>query len=273
MNNRITGRISFRSLLLLPLLIAGILTILASGSGGGSGGAESDCIVICEPLSPATYRAYINNMNDGTISVVDFTSSSLVSLTDPTVTVVGAFPKGGMGAGGILKISSLSPKLYVVNADSNTVSVIDKTTRTVMTTIPVGNNPLGIARGPLGFEEVYVANRDDDTVSVIDPTTDSVTATIAVGDGPYAFAVGINTLYVANEAPSTPGMGTVSVIDLNTRTVTATVAVAVRHMASLSIATPFMCPTPLLAYPLSILRRTRSRRLSQLWEACKTLSP
>jgi YVTN family beta-propeller protein len=196
------------------LIVSGLVSILVIGCFPGGGGGIGDTSV---SFTPSTFIAYTNNLNDATISVVEYSGSTNTS------TVVDTFPKGGNGAGGIVKIG---PKLYAVNADSNTVSVIDTTTNTVNTTIPVGNNPLGIARNPVN-NELYVANRDDDTVSVIDTTTDSVTATIAVGDGPYGLAVGqvSNTLYVANETTTTPGGGTVSVVDLDTRAVTATVAV------------------------------------------------
>jgi YVTN family beta-propeller protein len=195
------------------VIVVGLLSILAIRCGGGGGGAGIGNTSFS--FSPSTFVAYTNN--DATISVVEYSGST------NTGTAVGTFPKGGNGTGGIVKIG---PKLYAVNADSNTVSVIDTTTNTVNTTIPVGNKPLGIAHNPVN-NELYVANRDDDTVSVIDTTTDSVTTSIAVGDSPYGLAVGqvSNTLYVANETPTTPGSGTVSVVDLDTRAVTATVAV------------------------------------------------
>ena len=48
----------------------------------------------------------------------------------------------------------------------NTVSVIDTSTNTVTTTMPVGNNPFEVAATPDG-SKVYVTNADDNTVSVI----------------------------------------------------------------------------------------------------------
>ena len=47
--------------------------------------------------------------------------------------------------------------MYVTNLDSNTVSVIDTTTNTVIATIPVGQDPIGIAYDSFN-ERMYVAN-------------------------------------------------------------------------------------------------------------------
>src|ERR1700733_2257012 len=77
---------------------------------------------------------------------------------------------------------------YVTNTQSNSVSVIDTTTRTVTATIPVGADPIAAAVSPDG-STVYVANEGGNSVSVINAATDTVTATIAVGVGPDAVAV------------------------------------------------------------------------------------
>src|ERR1700731_621419 len=73
--------------------------------------------------------------------------------------------------------------VYVVNAGSNTVSLIDPATNTVIATIPVGTSPDGVAVSPTGPEagDVYVVNAGSNTVSVIDPATNTVIATIPFG--------------------------------------------------------------------------------------------
>jgi len=68
---------------------------------------------------------------------------------------------------------------YVPNEKSNTVSVINTTTDVVISTIPVGNNPVGVAVSSDGTK-VYVTNFGNDdihgrTVSIIDTTTEEVT--------------------------------------------------------------------------------------------------
>jgi YVTN family beta-propeller protein len=77
--------------------------------------------------------------------------------------------------------------------DSNTVSVIDTTTNTVIDTVNVGTKPYGVAVTPDGTE-VYVANDKENTVSVIDTDTNTVTATVSVGNLPKAFGQFIGSI-------------------------------------------------------------------------------
>lgn len=56
--------------------------------------------------------------------------------------------------------------IYVANTDSGTISVIDKTTSTVIGTINVDVNPVAIFPHN---NYVYVANQGSNSVSVIDP--------------------------------------------------------------------------------------------------------
>jgi YVTN family beta-propeller protein len=97
----------------------------------------------------------------------------------------------------------------VVIQGSNTVSVIDPATNTVVgPPIPVGTQPIDIAFNPdNGF--MYVTNFTSNTVSVIDPATNTVVATIPVGANPIGIAFNPNNgfLYVTNF-----GSNTVSVI-------------------------------------------------------------
>jgi YVTN family beta-propeller protein len=64
-------------------------------------------------------------------------------------------------------------------------------------TIPVGENPFGIALHP-SSPRLYVANYSDDTVSVIDPESATVVATIPVADDPSMAAVRGDRVYVAD---------------------------------------------------------------------------
>jgi len=91
---------------------------------------------------------------------------------------------------------------YVTNTASATVSVVNTGTNSVIATVPVGNEPVGIATDP-GGTRVYVTNSSSNTVSVIDTATNTVTATIAVGQRPQAVAVAPDSsrVYVANDGP------------------------------------------------------------------------
>ena len=61
---------------------------------------------------------------------------------------------------------SSAQNAYITNSGSNTVSVIDTATNTVVSTIPVGISPGGVAVTPDG-SKVYVTNFLSNTVSVI----------------------------------------------------------------------------------------------------------
>ncbi|MBI5894057.1 MAG: FecR domain-containing protein [Deltaproteobacteria bacterium] len=105
-------------------------------------------------------------------------------------------------------------------AGGSTVSVIDTTTNTVIATISV-TNPNGIAVNPQ-TNRAYVSSFSSNSVSVIDTTTNTVLTNIAVGSGPDAVAVNpqTNMAYVLNR-----NSNTVSVIDTTTNTVLTNIAV------------------------------------------------
>jgi YVTN family beta-propeller protein len=115
------------------------------------------------------------------------------------------------------------PFAYVANFFSNSVSVIDTATNTVVDTVPVGSNPFALDVTPDGAF-VYVGNFVAGNVSVIDTTTNSVVATVNVAGHPNGVAVTPNgaLVYVAGYTSDS-----VSVIDTATNTVVATVPVGV----------------------------------------------
>ena len=114
-------------------------------------------------------------------------------------------------------------RLFVANSGSDTVSVIDAGTNTVLATIGVGDRPTGVAAAPFG-NRVYVTNEMSGTVSVIDAGTLAVVATVAVGARPVGAAVSPlgAEVWVTNA-----GAHTVSVISTATNAVVATVPVGI----------------------------------------------
>ena len=72
---------------------------------------------------------------------------------------------------------------------ANAVSVINTSTNTVTTTVPVGTGPEGVAVTPVtpSGSTVYVANLGANTTSVINTATNTVTTTIPVGSEPSAW--------------------------------------------------------------------------------------
>jgi uncharacterized repeat protein (TIGR01451 family) len=118
----------------------------------------------------------------------------------------------GSGAGPTaVSVDESTDTVYVADYYSDTVSVIDGSTDTVVGSIPVGEQPIGLAFDPhLGT--LYVANQDDSPgdLSVVDTSSCSaadssgcqtaVVGTIAVGTDPYGVAYdAVNgTIYVTD---------------------------------------------------------------------------
>jgi YVTN family beta-propeller protein len=74
---------------------------------------------------------------------------------------------------------SLAFNAYITNQGSNTVSVIDTVTDTVVDTIQVASGPFSVAVLPDG-SKAYITSPGSNTVSVIDTATNKVTTTVAV---------------------------------------------------------------------------------------------
>ena len=105
-------------------------------------------------------------------------------------------------------------KGYVVNRDSNNVSVLDLSTNEVTQTIPVGRNPESMV---IHGDKGYITNWVSHTVSVLDLSTNEVIQTIPVGIGPRPMEIHGGMGYVVNW-----GSANVSVIDLRTNSVVTT---------------------------------------------------
>jgi YVTN family beta-propeller protein len=146
-------------------------------------------------------KAYVVNDKDGTVSVIDTTTGTIMKTI-----AVGKSPYASAISGN---------KLYVANRTDNTVSVLDTATGALTMTIAVGRYPLAVAASG---NKVYVANHLNGTVSVIDAPTGAVTKTIAVGQGPSNIAIKGDKAYVLNYID-----GNFSVIDMTTDTVTQTI--------------------------------------------------
>jgi len=92
--------------------------------------------------------------------------------------------------------------IYVADAGSGTVSVINGKTNTVIATIRVGSEPWGVAYNGVAYDPsngyIYVTNWYSGwysgTVSVINGTT--VIATIPVGQGPWGVAYDPSNGYI-----------------------------------------------------------------------------
>ncbi len=104
----------------------------------------------------------------------------------------------------ILSLSAMTvftqPFAYLANFSGDDVSVVDLNTNTVIATIAVGNNPVGVLTNNTN-RKVYVTNQESSTLSVIDGNTNTVEATINVGTRPLGMALTADgsRLYVASQ--------------------------------------------------------------------------
>jgi YVTN family beta-propeller protein len=133
----------------------------------------------------------------------DYDSNSnteyLVAFDARNGNVLGRAPLGGDPRQGV--IQPASGRIYVANAWSGTVSVIEPERMTTLATIPVGRGPNYLALDPAG-RRLYAVNRDVHNVAVIDTTANQVVATIPLALLPSAMAAdgARNTLYIAMPA-------------------------------------------------------------------------
>ncbi|MDQ3142872.1 MAG: YncE family protein [Bacteroidota bacterium] len=73
-------------------------------------------------------------------------------------------------------------KVYAANTDDATVSIIDPSSKSVVTTLPVGITPVGA--WPASNGKMYVDNETSQTISEIDVASNLITATINLGFKP-----------------------------------------------------------------------------------------
>ena len=152
---------------------------------------------------------YVTNAFDGTVSVIDAATNTVVA-TIPA----GAAPDG-------VAVTPDGTQVYVTSFQNNTVSVIATASNTVVATITVGNEPFGVAVTPDGTQ-AYVANLGDNTVSVIATASNTVVATIPAGNGPVGVAI---TPDGTQAYITSLNSNTVSVIATASNTVVATITV------------------------------------------------
>ncbi|MCL5068076.1 MAG: YncE family protein, partial [Thaumarchaeota archaeon] len=172
-------------------------------------------------FDPQTNRLYVAGSNYFDLGVaVGSASNAVYEIDGATFQLINAtIPVGGVPVD--IAYDGANGYLYTANIASNTVSVVDPATNTVIKNITVGSNPIRVAYDPAN-KEIYVSNRGSGTVSAINSTTNAVVATINVGGSPFDFAYDPmnHDMYVADG-----GAGTVSVINSSSNQVSEQMAV------------------------------------------------
>jgi YVTN family beta-propeller protein len=109
---------------------------------------------------------------------------------------------------------------YISNGASNSVSVIDTETNTVVgSALTVGSQPAGVAVTPDG-KYAYVTNNGSKTISIINIATNTVIGSITLGSQPAGIAVTPDGKYAYVTNTNIQGFtgNTVSVINTATNT-------------------------------------------------------
>ena len=178
------------------------------GSGSTTYGPSSTA-----PTNAGTYSVtgtFTSGAQDYYVSQPPASGTLIIDKTNrsPATTVgVGTYPWA-------VAVNPVTNKTYVVDSNSNNVTVIDGATNTT-TTVSVGLRPMAVAVNAV-TNKIYVSNSGANTMTVIDGATNA-TSTVKNLSGAAAVAVNpvTNKIYVANS-----GNGTVAVIDGGTNVAT-----------------------------------------------------
>lgn len=129
-------------------------------------------------ITPDQLRAYVTSTYDGTLSIIDLSTDTIIGKPIPVNSVPWAIAIGPGGA-----------NAYVTSFSDSTVSIIDlKTNQIIDKTLSVGANPFAIAackKSP----KVYVLNMGNSTISLIDTQYNEVKKTIRVGSHPRSIVI------------------------------------------------------------------------------------
>ncbi|WP_375102433.1 Ig-like domain-containing protein [Paenibacillus sp. RS8] len=154
-------------------------------------------------------KAYVTSFSSGVVDVVDLTNLAV----EKAKIKVGNEPNSAA-------INPNKTQVFVTNRADGTVSVIDPSTDTVISTIAVGSWPHGVAFNSDG-SKAYVANYSSNSLSVIDTATLSVINSISVNSNPVAMVVIGEKLYLSYDSDNE-----VSLIDINSDTVISGISLA-----------------------------------------------
>lgn len=133
---------------------------------------------------------------------------------NPEFILCGDLPEGD--APSAVTFTPDGSQVVISHWESQNLILLDASTRTFVTAIPVSGSPIDVAVSPDGLYAV-TANVFEDTASIVDLTAAAEVAVVPVGDQPGLVAVSPDgsTAAVGNTVD-----GSVSIIDLATRTET-----------------------------------------------------
>ncbi len=130
-------------------------------------------------VNPVKSQLYVVNHADGTISIIDTSSSKVIG--EPIK--VGRLPTHAT-------VNNDGTELYVVNSGGDSVSIVKLTALPHESDkIDVGKTPYGIAKS-LDDKRLFVTNEFGNNVSIVSLPTKSIERTVPVGNSPKDIAYG-----------------------------------------------------------------------------------
>jgi YVTN family beta-propeller protein len=119
---------------------------------------------------PGARWAYVSNSNSATVAAIERATGKLVTIA------VGTRPEGSV-------LAADGKRLFVVNRESASITVIDTEEQRVAGQIPTGTGPVRIARTPDGQQLVY-ALMHENKIEFADPARLQVLGQASLPDGP-----------------------------------------------------------------------------------------
>jgi YVTN family beta-propeller protein len=127
-------------------------------------------------------------------------------------------------ASSAIAITTDGSTLLAVNPDSNSLTLVDTASETVIDELAVGTDPRTIAVDDAG-QRAYVANRGSESISVVDLSARSVISEVVVGHRPYGVVVSPDGAWVY---AAVQGLDQIVVLDATTLQVSTTYSVTDR---------------------------------------------
>lgn len=128
-------------------------------------------------VNPITNKLYVSNVEPA--KIIDIPTGVLVvdGKTNSIIKIVKSIRLEAIAEG--VAVNPNTNMVYVTNPFSNTTSVIEGNTGTVVKIIGVGLGPTGVAID-VSRNLIYVTNEKSNSVSVIDGKTNTVVTTIRI---------------------------------------------------------------------------------------------
>ena len=190
----------------------------AQGTSGSIGSSTdinlikgSSPVFVASTDTSTMYVANSGQLKDQNTGTPYYAVDAILNATAPSTAVIAEIRLPGAITPWALTETPDKKKLYVVNKDSNNVTVVNTVDKTINTTLSAGASPRwAVARSD--STRVYVL-ANDGTLTTIDTTqaVDQVVSSIPVGAGPDSFYYDsrLNRLYIPN-----PTNSTVSIYDV-----------------------------------------------------------